>query len=66
MNGSAPQIRGRGPHQIADELCELFQQQFDTLRRGLTEVELAPYLERRGQIYELQFAVRVKRLPAFI
>jgi hypothetical protein len=54
MNASTPRIRPRRPYQIANELCELFQQQFDALQQGLAEGELDQYLQRRRQIDELQ------------
>jgi hypothetical protein len=40
--------------QIASELCDLLQQQFDTLQRGLDEEEMERYLEIREQINGLR------------
>jgi len=65
MNGSAARPDPRRIRQIADEACELFQQEIDTLKLGLTEEEVEPYLERRRQIQELQTElVTLRRRPS--
>ena len=40
-------------HDIATEVCELFQQQIDALQSGLAEAETEQYQKRRVQIQEL-------------
>jgi hypothetical protein len=47
--------------QIASELCDLLQQQFDTLRRGLDEEEMERYLELREQIDDLRAKLEALR-----
>ena len=54
MNAVTPRVRQRGVQDLANELCELFGQQFDALQRGLAEDDLEQYLERRGRIHQLQ------------
>ena len=54
MNGSALPLKPNRVHQIAAEICELFQQEIDALQHGLAEVDMEPYLERRARIYELR------------
>jgi hypothetical protein len=58
MSGCASQPVSRSARQIANEFCELVQQQIDTLQPGLTEVELEPYVEKCGQIHELHAELR--------
>jgi len=47
--------------QLADDLCELFQQQIDTLKRGLSVEEMEQYLHRRERIDELQVQLKALR-----
>ena len=54
MNGVARRLKRRSVAELANELCELFGEQFDALQQGLTEVELDQYLKRRIQIHQLQ------------
>jgi hypothetical protein len=49
--------------QLADELCELFQQQIDTLKRGSSAEEMEQYLHRREQIDELHAQLKALRPP---
>ena len=55
--------RGRPGHvrQIASELCDLLQQQFDALRRGLDEEEMERYLQVREQIDDLRAKLEALR-----
>jgi protein-arginine kinase activator protein McsA len=53
MNGISRAIPGN-IRQIAIELCDLLQQQFDTLQRGLNEEEMERYFEIREQINSLR------------
>ena len=65
MNLNAPRPGPRRTHQIANEICGLVQQQIDALQHGLAEDDLQEYLERRGQIDELQAQVRpLRRRPS--
>lgn len=59
MNESAPRSKPRRTHQIANELCGLVQQQMDALQQGLAEDDLQEYLDRRGQIDDLQAQLRI-------
>jgi len=61
MNLSSPRPKPRRVRQIANKVCELFQQEIDTLKLGLTEEEVEPYLERRRQIHELQAELETMR-----
>jgi hypothetical protein len=54
MNGTRPRPAPPGVHQIANELCELYQEQIDALQRGAAEAEVEQYLERRKRIDELR------------
>lgn len=58
MNESSSRLRPRRVCQIADDVCELVQQQMDVLQQGLAEGELDQYLERRKQIHELQVELK--------
>jgi hypothetical protein len=50
----------RTVYDLANELCDLFREQFDALKHGLTEVDLEQYLERRGRIHQLQSELKGK------
>jgi hypothetical protein len=54
MNDVESRLRTRGVHDLSNELCEIFEQQFDALQHGLAELELEQYLERRRRIHQLQ------------
>jgi hypothetical protein len=54
MNGIAPRLKQRNVYELANELCQLFDEQFDALQQHLTDVELERYLERRSRIHQLQ------------
>jgi hypothetical protein len=54
MNASRLPITPRTPRQIAQELCQLFQEQIDDLQRGSDLPNLERYLKRREQIAELE------------
>jgi len=58
MNGVTPRARPRGVRDLANELCELFGQQFDALQQGLGEDDLEQYLERRGRIHQRQIELK--------
>jgi hypothetical protein len=60
MNEVTSRLSRRSVYQLANELCELFAEQFDTLQQGLTEVELEQYLERRSRIHQLQTELKGK------
>ncbi len=51
---SISKLSRRSVQCLAIEICELFGEQFEALKRGLTEVELQQYLERRSRIHQLQ------------
>ena len=58
-NEMSARVRPRWVHQIAQEVCELVQQQVDALRRqGLAEGDLPEYMARREQIDKLQVELR--------
>jgi hypothetical protein len=63
MNESAPQ---RNVSRIAKELCQLYQQQIDTLQEGtltdLAEGELKQYSERKRKTTELQATLKTLRV----
>lgn len=63
MNENVP--RSRSIHEIANELCDLYQQQVDTLQQGtlvgLAEGELKQYSDRKRQVCELQVALKTLR-----
>lgn len=52
-------------HQVANELCNLYQQQVDTLQQGtlagLAEAELKQYSEVKRKTRELQAALKTLR-----
>jgi hypothetical protein len=58
MNETSARVRPRWVHQIANEVCELVQQQVDVLQRGLAEDDLSEYLARRERIDNLQVEAR--------
>jgi len=61
MNAAAStRLSRRSVYDLANELCELFGEQFNALQRGLTEVDLEQYLERRGRIHQLQTHLKGK------
>jgi hypothetical protein len=60
MNVSAARLRQRSVYQLANELYELYQQQFDALEQGRAQVELKQYLERRSRIHQLQSELKGK------
>jgi hypothetical protein len=53
MNETGPRIRPQTIHELANELCKLFGEQFDALQLDLTEVELESYLKTRTRIHQL-------------
>ncbi len=61
MTESGPQPRPN-IYRIANELCELYQRQIDTLQQGtlagLPEAKLKSYRERQRRIRELQVALK--------
>jgi hypothetical protein len=63
MNENAS--RSRTVHRIANELCDLYQQQVDTLQQGtlagLAEGELKQYSDRKRQVRELHMALKTLR-----
>jgi hypothetical protein len=61
MKGRAPRATSSNINQIANELCELFQQQIDTLQRGMAETDKEEYLQRRRQIREWQAQLKARR-----
>lgn len=63
MNGTRPRPTPPGVNQIANELCELYQEQIDALQRGLAEAEMEQYLERRRQIDGLRARLEALRPP---
>jgi hypothetical protein len=62
MNERSQKSRPRNIYQIANDLCELYQQQIDTLQggtlAGLSKAESAQYSERQRKIRELQAALK--------
>jgi len=64
MNDNTP--RSRIIHEIANELCNLYQHQVDTLQQGtlvgLAEGELRQYSDRKQQVRELHMALKTLRL----
>jgi hypothetical protein len=62
MNEAAAKARPRSIYRVADELCELYQQQIDTLRGGtlasLPEAEVTRYEDKRRQIADLQVELK--------
>ena len=60
MNEKAP--RSRSIHEGANELCDLYQQQVDTLQQGtlsgLAEGELKQYSERKRQVGERHMTLK--------
>jgi polyhydroxyalkanoate synthesis regulator phasin len=58
---SGARLTPRGIHEIAHELCELFQQQIDDLQQGLDLVNLEPYSHRHERITELEAELRALR-----
>jgi hypothetical protein len=64
MNGSERRPRVLTLYEIADQLCDLFQRQFDALENGiLVQSERERYLQRREQIAELQVTLKGLRAP---
>jgi len=66
MNSVAPRLSRRGVTELANELCALFANEFEALRKGLTEVELEQYLERRRRIHQLQTELNGKVSRPFV
>jgi hypothetical protein len=69
MNEAAPKARPRSIYRVADELCELYQQQIDTLQggtlAGLPGAEVTQYEEKRRRIADLQAELRTSvRAPS--
>jgi hypothetical protein len=65
----APKARPRSIYRVADELCEMYQQQIDTLRggtlSGLPEAEVKRYGEKRRRIADLQAELKASvRAPS--
>lgn len=58
MNGIVPRLRQHSIYELANELCKLFDEQFDALQQHLTDVELERYLERRSRIHQLQIELK--------
>ncbi len=58
MNGIVPRLKQHSIYELANELCKLFDEQFDALRQDLTDVELERYLERRSRIHQLQIELK--------
>lgn len=62
MNEAALKARPRSIYRVAYELCELYQQQIDTLRGGtlvgLPDAEVSRYEEKRRRIAALQTELR--------
>jgi len=61
MSGSGVPSGPLRIHQIAHDLCELFQQQIDDLQQGTDLLNLEKYLRRRGRINELEVQLRTLR-----
>jgi hypothetical protein len=63
MNENAS--RSRRIHKIANALCDLYQQQVDTLQQGtlagLAQGELKGYSDRWRQVRELHMALKTLR-----
>ncbi len=57
--------RSRSIHEIANKLCDLYQQQVDTLQQGtltgLAESGLKQYSEKKRQVRELHIALKTLR-----
>jgi hypothetical protein len=61
MTGVAPRLREqRDVYNLADELRELYLQQFDAVRRDVAEVEWEDYKERQERINQLQVELQAK------
>ena len=58
--GASSRLSRRKVHDLANELCELFGEQFDALKQESAEVELEQYLERRNRIHHLQTELKGK------
>jgi hypothetical protein len=58
MNGIVPRLKQHSIYELANELCKLFDEQFDALQQDLTDVELEQYLERRSRIHQLQIELK--------
>jgi hypothetical protein len=54
MTISLSRSRPQRVNQIAKDVFQLLEQQMDTLRQGLSEARLGPYLQRTKQIEELK------------
>jgi hypothetical protein len=61
MNGSGLPTTPRTAQQIAQELCQLFQEQIDDLQQGSDPPDLERYLKRRERIAELEMQLQKLR-----
>lgn len=70
MNEITAYSRRRSIHRIAGELCELYQQQIDTLQHdtlaGLPEGELEQYSERQERLAGIVINAGSISLRAFV
>ena len=64
MNNSELAVNRRKLYEVASELCDLFQNQIDILRRGLTATGMEQYLNKKRQIQDLQ--AELKSLSATV
>jgi hypothetical protein len=60
MNGSHFQSTARSVHDIANELCELYQLQIEALQQATT-AEMEKYIQRRDRIAELRARLEALR-----
>jgi hypothetical protein len=60
MKVSAARTGRRRVYELANELYELYEKQFDALEQGRAQIALEQYLERWSRIHQLQTELKRK------